>query len=90
MKQNVGSLDRTVRLSLGAVLAVVGIVGYVGFVPLAWIGIGQALGSIVVLLLGLILLVTGALRTCPIYMALGLSSVGDSTETEEAGGERPA
>lgn len=87
MKPNVGSTDQLVRIVLGAVFLVVGVAGYVGYVSLAWIGIGQALAAVVVAVLGLILLATGASRTCLIYAALGISTNGRSAEPEPAADE---
>lgn len=84
MQQNVGSFDRTVRVVLGGSLLILGIAGYVGLVTLAWIGIGQALASVVVAVLGLVLLVTAATRTCLIYSALGISTANRSAEPEPA------
>ncbi|MFB6352598.1 MAG: DUF2892 domain-containing protein [Halobacteriales archaeon] len=74
MKTNVGSFDRIVRLALGLALLVVGVAGYVGVLSLAWLGIGQALASVVVAVVGAILLVTGTTRFCAIYALLGLST----------------
>ena len=87
MKQNVGSLDRIIRLAIGSAFVVLGIAGYIGFVSLAWIGIGQALASVVVVLLGLILLVTGATRTCLIYAALGISTADRPVEPQPSEGK---
>lgn len=80
MNRNVGSLDRTVRIALGAALLLVGIGGYAGLVPLAWTGIGQALTGVVAVLLGLVLLGTGLARTCLFYSSLGISTAGHSPE----------
>lgn len=61
-ERNVGPVDRTVRLLAGvALLALAG---------LALSGVAQTLAG----LAGVILLVTGALRTCPLYCALGVST----------------
>lgn len=88
MKQNVGRTDRKVRLVLGGVLALVGVLGYVGFVNLAFLGIGQALASVVVFLVAVVLLVTGAASTCLLYSLLGVDTRG-GTEVEAAV-EKPA
>lgn len=74
MNVNVGSTDRTVRIVLGAILVLAGIGGYAGLVPLAWIGIGQALAAVVAAVVGLILLATGLSRTCLIYQVFGVST----------------
>lgn len=84
MQQNVGSFDRTVRVVLGGTLLILGVAGYVGLVSLAWLGIGQALASVVVAVLGLVLLATAATRTCLIYSALGISTATRSGEQESA------
>ena len=84
MKQNVGSMDRNVRLVLGAILAVVGITGYAGLAPLAWIGIGQALASVIVVALGVILLATGLARTCLLYQLLGMTTAGEGRRERTA------
>ena len=82
MNKNVGGTERTARLVVGAMLAVVGIAGYAGLVTLAWIGVGQALAAVLLVLVGAILLVTGAIRWCPISAAIGRNTSGG--ETEEA------
>jgi len=90
MEKNVGSLDRTVRIGLGALLVIVGIAGYAGFVVLAWIGIGQALASVIVFAIGAILLVTGLASTCLIYSVLGVDTRGAKEKEPEATAEKPA
>lgn len=87
MKQNVGSFDRILRFAIGSAFLVLGIVGYLGLVSLAWIGIGQALASVVVALLGLVLLVTAAMRSCLIYAALGISTADRSVEPQPSEGK---
>lgn len=87
MKQNVGSFDRIVRITLGGALVVLGIAGYAGFVSLAWLGFGQALAAVVVAVIGLVLLLTAATRTCLIYAALGLSTADRSSEDEAMAGK---
>lgn len=58
MKSNVGNLDRTIRIGIGALLIglvfadIIGPWGYIGVVPL----------------------LTGLFRTCPAYSLLGMSS----------------
>jgi len=69
MDRNVGAQDRTVRLVLGAVLAVVGIAAIVDVLAL-----GMIVGA-VALLVGVVLLVTGATQTCPAYLATGISTL---------------
>lgn len=82
MKQTVGTFDRNVRLILGSVFLLAGIAGYVGLAGLAWIGIGQALASVVLVLVGAILLITGGTRMCLVYSLLGIDSMGRRAESE--------
>ncbi|HHJ06892.1 MAG TPA: DUF2892 domain-containing protein [Anaerolineae bacterium] len=65
MNQNVGSTDRLIRIVLGLILAVV------GFFHL--FGVGGTLGFILGIV-GLILLVTGALSWCPLYIPFKIST----------------
>ena len=62
MNQNVGSTDRLIRIVLGLILAVVGFF----FVQSA---LGVILGIV-----GLVLLVTGALSWCPLYIPFKIST----------------
>lgn len=73
MDTNVGDNDSYVRLGLGALLVLLGVVGYVGIVPVAFIA-SQALTSLVLVIVGLVLLVTGYTRKCALYQALGLDT----------------
>lgn len=60
MKQNVGSVDRVIRIILGlALLAFY----FLGEGSMRWIG-----------LIGIIPLATAALGTCPLYSILGIST----------------
>lgn len=62
LKQNVGSLDRGLRIVVGLAL-------------LAWFFIGRGEGPWhYALLIGVVPLATGALGTCPLYTVLGLST----------------
>lgn len=70
MEQTVGASDRTVRLLLGAVLAIVGIAEFA-----VGLSLGTAIGA-VVLVIGLVLFVTGYLRICPAYSILGTDTLG--------------
>lgn len=74
MKTNVGGADRTARLLVGSALLVLGSAGYLGTVRLAIGPVPQALASIVVILVGLVLFVTGATRKCPINRLLGIDT----------------
>jgi len=60
MKTNVGSLDSIVRIVLG-------ILFLAGFIFLDG-------GRLYAGLLGIVIIVTGILRSCPLYILLGISS----------------
>lgn len=60
MKENVGSIDRVIRIVLGlALLALIFILEG----DIRWIG-----------LVGIVLLATAAMKSCPIYSLLGMST----------------
>jgi len=63
-EKNVGMTDRIVRIVLGLILIVVLAMNYV---PTPW--------SYLVAIIGLILLVTGAIGTCPLYSVIGMSTL---------------
>lgn len=73
MEKIVGGVDRMARLVIGPILALVGIAGYAGFIWVAGGPVPQALGSIVIFLVGAILLVTGAVQMCAITRLLGVN-----------------
>jgi uncharacterized Ntn-hydrolase superfamily protein len=73
MENNVGDTDRKVRMVLGAVLVALGAAGYVGFIPVANIA-PQALTSIALTVVGLVLLATGHTSKCALYSALGVDT----------------
>ncbi|MFW5938660.1 MAG: YgaP family membrane protein [Halanaeroarchaeum sp.] len=75
MNKNVGGYDRIGRFVIGAILLVVGIAGYVGMVRVAVGPVPQALMSLVLVLIGAILLVTGFTQRCPINSVLGLNTL---------------
>lgn len=90
MRENVGRTDRSVRLAIGTLLVVVGVLGYAGFANLAFFGVGQALAAVVIALLGVVLLATGAVRVCPIYRVLGVDTLGRGDGREDGPtGEKP-
>jgi len=62
-KQNVGTLDRILRIAVGVVL-----------IALAFVGPQSPWG-----LVGIIPLATGVLGTCPIYSLLGINSCARSS-----------
>jgi hypothetical protein len=57
-KTNVGGIDRVLRIVAGLVLIVLALMGTIG--PWGWIGV--------------VLLATGLLSTCPVYSIIGLST----------------
>ena len=63
VKTNVGTLDRSLRIGAGVVLIGLAVAGWIG--PWGYIGI--------------IPLLTGLLRTCPVYTLLGLSTCPNAT-----------
>lgn len=70
MERNVGGLDRTARLVVGALLAIAGIAVLLGYLEA-----GTAIGAGAVVVAA-ILLATGVTQTCPINSAAGI----DTTE----------
>ena len=60
MIQNVGTVDRVIRIALGLGLIAATLPGYIG--PWGWIGV--------------VPLATGVFRFCPAYLPFGLSSCG--------------
>ena len=63
MKENVGTVDRALRVVIGIALAMGG-----------WLGPEGAMG-LVLLVVGLVLVVTGLMSHCPIYSVAGLNTV---------------
>ena len=63
MKMNVGILDRLLRIGAGVVLIGLAVAGWIG--PWGYLGI--------------IPLLTGLFRTCPVYTLLGLSTCPNPT-----------
>lgn len=58
MKQNVGSIDRILRIAIGAILVIAAALGAIG--PWGWIG--------------LLPLATGLFRFCPAYLPFGFNT----------------
>ena len=73
MTRNESTLDRTVRLVLGAAAIV-----WAGM--LGW----STAGGIVLVVLGAVLLVTAAIGFCPLYRLLGLSTARRERVTHTA------
>ena len=68
MKANVGGVDRALRAILGVVLAAAGGAGLAGLLA---VGSGAAWAMLIV---GLVLLGTAAMRFCPLYPLIGLNT----------------
>lgn len=67
MRINVGTPDRIARIVIGAVLVLLPLVsGLAIFANPVWLWAS--------LIVGAVLIVTGLVRFCPLYAALGLSS----------------
>ena len=66
--KNVGSLDKIVRLVAGAILALWGLLGA---------GLASTLG-VLALIVGVVLIATGALNFCPLFRILGINSMRSS------------
>jgi len=64
-EKNVGMIDRVIRIILGITLLYLFVVN---MVAAPW--------SYLVALIGLILLVTGVIGTCPLYSILGMNTLG--------------
>lgn len=74
MQTNVGGYDRIGRLGIGAILLIVGIAGYVGVIPVAFGPAPQALTSLVLVVIGVVLLVTGYTQKCVLNKVLGINT----------------
>ena len=64
LARNVGSIDKIIRLVVGALLAL-------------WAFLGSGLGSVtglVALVVGVVLIATGLINFCPLFKILGISS----------------
>ena len=68
MKQNVGSVDQTLRTAAGAVAGAASIATLAGMLSLPAI-ISPVLGVV-----ALIMLTTATIGTCPVYSVLGVDS----------------
>ena len=69
MLQNVGSVDRVIRVVAGVALIAASVFGAIG--PWGWIGI--------------VPLATGLFRVCPAYLPFGLSTCAAKTDTTSRG-----
>jgi hypothetical protein len=86
MEKNVGGADRIARLVLGPLLILAGVAGYAGLLALAVGPFPQALTSVVVFLVGVILLVTGLVQKCPMNRLLGFNTRGEQQASEPTKG----
>ena len=74
MEPNVGGYDRIGRFVIGTVLVLAGIAGYAGLLAVAVGPVPQALASVLLVVVGAILLITGATRQCVINRVLGINT----------------
>ena len=65
MTINVGAADRIVRLVVGLVLVALPFVTNIGLVQ-------STIGTIISVVVGLVLIGTAAMKTCPLYSVLGI------------------
>ena len=72
LRRNVGGVDRVVRLALGAILFCGGL--------FLWIGKGSL--GVIVAGVGLLVLLTGVVRFCALYIPFDISTARDSRRTE--------
>jgi hypothetical protein len=74
VNKNVGGLDRTARIVLGVLLLLAGVASYAGFFAVAVGPVPQALASLLVVFVGLVVLGTGLTRTCLVYKLLNVDT----------------
>lgn len=74
MEKNVGGMDRIVRLVVGVVLLAVALAGFAELFTYEVGPITTTIGSAILAVLGLILVVTGALQLCVINDLLGIDT----------------
>lgn len=80
MERNVGGYDRIGRFVIGALLVIAGIAGYAGLFSVAVGPVPQALGSLILLVIGAILLVTGYTQKCILNRLLGIDTCPVTSE----------
>lgn len=68
MEQNVGSLDKAVRVALGAVAGAASLAILGGAIP------GSGVASLLLGVVAIVLLATGLLGTCGLYSLLGVDT----------------
>lgn len=59
--ENIGTVDRALRVAVGVGLIAATLLGYIG--PWGWIGV--------------VPLLTGTIKFCPLYRAVGITTNGD-------------
>ena len=74
MEKNVGGMDRIARLVVGVVLLVVALAGFADLLTYEIGPITTMIGSAILAVLGLILVVTGALQQCVLNSLLGIDT----------------
>ncbi|WP_275740882.1 DUF2892 domain-containing protein [Halorhabdus sp. SVX81] len=74
MEKNSGRMDRIVRLVVAIVLLAVALAGFAELITYEIGPITTMIGSAVLAVLGLVLIVTGALRQCVINQVLGINT----------------
>ena len=67
MSSNVGSIDRVLRLIIGAVLIAAPLINFMGLGA-------NAVGTYLMIAVGLILVVTAVFGMCPMYKILGITT----------------
>lgn len=72
MTRNVGSIDRIVRFVLGIALIALGI--YLNGTD------AGTLGLVIPVIIGLVLIVTGAINFCPIWAVVGINTLRGKNE----------
>ncbi|WP_181686264.1 YgaP family membrane protein [Halorhabdus salina] len=74
MEKNVGGWDRTVRLVIGVVLLGVAMAGFAELLTYEIGPITTMIGSAILAILGVLLVVTGALQQCVLNQVLGIDT----------------
>jgi hypothetical protein len=75
MDKNVGGYDRLARLVVGPILLIVGVAVIGGLLSIGSGTTAVVIGALAALV-GVILLVTAATRTCPLNSVLGIDTLG--------------
>jgi hypothetical protein len=65
---NVGSIDRLIRIIVGAVVLIIGLAGLFGTAVVVHLG---TTGNWIAVVIGAVLLLTGVFRFCPAYVPFG-------------------